>query len=79
MRDLSIFHQGNLSSCFAFSYGVSPYGVWTDQMYESVGDARASWWLAPRYDVQIRITATKSHERAAMIALANSAITSKPR
>ena len=32
-----------------------------------------------RYDVQIRISAAKDRERAAMIALANSAITSKPR
>jgi hypothetical protein len=32
-----------------------------------------------RYDVQIRITATKSKERSAMIALANSAIRAKPR
>ena len=32
-----------------------------------------------RYDVQIRIAATRSRERAAMIALANSAIRSRPR
>jgi hypothetical protein len=32
-----------------------------------------------RYDVQIRITAPRSRERAAMVALANSAIQSRPR
>jgi hypothetical protein len=31
-----------------------------------------------RYDMQVRVDATKSRERAAMVALANSAIRSKP-
>ena len=48
-----LIRNANVRELIAVSYGVSPYGVWTDQMYTGKEDAAESWMVTPRYDVQV--------------------------
>jgi len=48
-----MIRNANVRELIALSYGVSPYAVWTDQMYAGKDEALRSWWLAPRYDMRI--------------------------
>ncbi len=48
-----LIRNANVRDLIAVSYGVSPYGVWTDQMYTGKEDAAESWMVTPRYDVQV--------------------------
>jgi len=51
-----LIRNANVRELIALSYGVTSFAVWTNQMYTRKDDAEVSWWLAPRYDVQIGAT-----------------------
>ena len=48
-----LIRNANVRELIAVSYGVSAFGVWTDQMYTGKEDAAESWMVMPRYDVRV--------------------------